>query len=59
VALIPAIVNLMAVAWIAQAAAHARRPAAAAATVGWTWPALALLVLLAVFQLILRPGIAL
>ena len=59
VALIPAIVNLMAVAWIAQAAALAHRPPAAPAPVAWGRPALALLALLAVFQLILRPGIAL
>lgn len=60
VALIPLIVNLTGAAWLVLGSALTRRTDVAAATpsAGPTGPALALVLLLAFFQLVLRPGIA-
>ncbi|MBY8826191.1 hypothetical protein [Sphingomonas colocasiae] len=60
VALIPLIVNLTGAAWLVLGAALRRRtaPPAAMPSAGPAIPALALVLLLAFFQLVLRPGIA-
>lgn len=58
VALIPLIVNLTGAAWLVLGAALTRRTGPLAATPSPAMPALALVLLLAFFQLVLRPGIA-
>jgi hypothetical protein len=57
VAMIPAIVNLVGIGWVVFGATLARGPAAGRDAPGVAWPLLGLVMLLAVFQLVLRPGI--
>lgn len=57
VVLIPAVVNLIAVGWVVFGAGVVRRRERAWERPGVRWPLLALIALLVVFQVVLRPGV--
>lgn len=58
VALVPAVVNLVGAGWLVLATAVGRWPAPRSEPAGAVlWPSMALVALLAVFQIVLRPGV--